>query len=67
MFGYHHLNLKGLNFIQFETLEYRTKILIAYKLGAVRGWLKQIFPLHRRINLRELLPYKTEFKIISNF
>ncbi|AFH98287.1 hypothetical protein HPSH417_05815 [Helicobacter pylori Shi417] len=34
MFGYHHLNLKGLNFIQFENPEYKTKILIAYKLGA---------------------------------
>ncbi|AHN37982.1 hypothetical protein HPOKI128_05670 [Helicobacter pylori oki128] len=34
LFGHHHLNLKGLNFIQFENLEYRTKILIAYKLGA---------------------------------
>ncbi|RVZ51194.1 hypothetical protein EC556_04730 [Helicobacter pylori] len=64
LFGYHHLNLKGLNFIQFESLEYKTKILIACKLG---GWLKQIFPLHRRINLMGLLLYKTEFKIISNF
>ncbi|GAA9351957.1 hypothetical protein TH0610_12910 [Helicobacter pylori] len=34
LFGCHHLNLKGLNFIQFENLEYKTKILIAYKLGA---------------------------------
>ncbi|OOP97492.1 hypothetical protein B0X43_07615 [Helicobacter pylori] len=33
LFGNHHLNLKGLNFIQFEILEYKTKILIACKLG----------------------------------
>ncbi|EJB23386.1 hypothetical protein HPNQ4216_1443 [Helicobacter pylori NQ4216] len=36
MFGHHHLNLKGLNFIQFESLEYKTKILIACKLGVVK-------------------------------
>ncbi|GAA7456830.1 hypothetical protein ID1036_14810 [Helicobacter pylori] len=34
LFGCHHLNLKGLNFIQFENLEYKTKTLIAHKLGA---------------------------------
>ncbi|GAA8032261.1 hypothetical protein TH0821_14150 [Helicobacter pylori] len=34
LFGNHHLNLKGLNFIQFENLEYKTKILTACKLGA---------------------------------
>ncbi|EJB73533.1 hypothetical protein HPHPA16_1381 [Helicobacter pylori Hp A-16] len=35
LFGHHHLNLnKGLNFIQFENLEYKTKILTACKLGA---------------------------------
>ncbi|GAA7275611.1 hypothetical protein HpMMM16_12550 [Helicobacter pylori] len=33
LFGYHHLNLKRLNFIQFENLDYKTKILIACKLG----------------------------------
>ncbi|EJB45554.1 hypothetical protein HPHPA17_1333 [Helicobacter pylori Hp A-17] len=33
LFGHHHLNLKGF-FIQFENLEYKTKILTACKLGA---------------------------------
>ncbi|EJB33975.1 hypothetical protein HPNQ4044_1420 [Helicobacter pylori NQ4044] len=33
LFGYHYLNLKGLNFIPFENLEYKTKILTACKLG----------------------------------
>ncbi|GAA8287702.1 hypothetical protein HpNP123_14780 [Helicobacter pylori] len=33
LFGDHHLNLKGLNFIQFENLDYKTKILTACKLG----------------------------------
>ncbi|EQL69371.1 hypothetical protein N407_08465 [Helicobacter pylori FD662] len=35
MFGYHHLNLKRLNFIQFENLDYKTKILIACKLELI--------------------------------
>ncbi|AGT74491.1 hypothetical protein HPSA20_1273 [Helicobacter pylori SouthAfrica20] len=34
LFGYHHLNLKGLNFIQFKNLKHKTKILIACKLRA---------------------------------